>query len=315
MTFRDSPPPSAASHSAAPHLPSNSCAGHAGGALCECKPSSRESEGAALGSLEKILTLASEGSNQTAQNTMLTALRSCSVTLCKACDSCRTRICLCSAQITTGSAHLKKLPSLTDVAVHMGNGSTVRSDLVLVSRGVPALTSLTLIPGPQLPNLQKCHVWNINLSLKPFRDRLQHLCVQDCSLMYDICINPSNGPSSQNSSSNYVQAQAEKPVIQEGWCLDLPALKSLILHRCQLKCLILDSCQGLEVLELFGNRSLSSLVILDTKVMHRVVCVQNPRLAVLDLSSCPALNSLECHHNDRLIDLTLPSKQGIKFEF
>lgn len=254
-----------------------------------------------------IINLACKGTNQNAQDTFLTELRSHSRTLRMACDSCRTKIRLCSAQIKSGATNLRKLTGLKVVTLYMGDGSTLGPDLLLLLEAVPHLTSLTLTPDMRQTTLEACCVGHIDAALKPFCIFLRHLCLRDCTLTYNIRKGFFAEADSQTGELNsYIEA---------GWSPDLPALKSLSIHNCKFKFLDVSQCRGLDTLKVCGNPSLRSLHMFHAKALHKVVCMNNPILSVLNLSCSPALHALECHSNTKLRRLILPVKQGITFKF
>lgn len=256
---------------------------------------------------KRILTLACEGTNQSAQNTILTAFRSHSQTLRTACDSCRRRIRLCSAQIKNGAANLRKLTGLKAVTLYMGDGGTLGHDLLLLLSTVPHLTSLTLTPDLRQTTRKVCCVAEMDVALKPLRDLLQHLCLKDCKLTYNLTWRV------QGETDSH--AGLVKSSIQAAWSPDLPALKSLSLLNCGFKRVDVSQCRGLEMLKVCGNPSLKSLDLFHATELHKVVCRNNPALYVLNLSRSSALYALECYGNDRLRRLILPVKHGITFKF
>lgn len=261
---------------------------------------------------KKIIILACTDSDHAFQNTLLKALRSRSRTLRAACDECRTNIRINSTQVATGSPHLRKLINLTDVTLFVEDGSTFISDLLLLSNTVPNLTSLTLTPerkGRLLASSDACTVWDISIAMHPLCHRLQHLCLENCTLKNNYTNAVNMGPNDDPHPTSL------SPYFQALWAPGLPALKSLIIHNCEFKRLALGICKRLDVLELCDNPSLTSLNLYTSAALRTFVCKDNPNLAVLDVSHCPDLQALECTGNLLLVSLTLPVKQGIQFTF
>lgn len=249
---------------------------------------------------KQVLTSACEGSDQLAQNIILSAFCVRSKTLRSACASCRTSIRLCHTQIASGLAHLHTMVGLTTVTVCFEDGITLRHDLLLLSHAIPHLTSLTLTPDQKSrrsASVRICIVGDINTSLNPFRDSLSHLCIESCKVL---------------SSPRGLRLDLH---LNTGWAPDSRALKSLVLRNCELESLNLSQCEGLHTLEMTGLMSLKSVDLSGSKGLHRVVCNRNSSLAELKLKGCRALGVLECWGNSRLKHLTLPVKHGMHFIF
>lgn len=233
----------------------------------------------------QILTIACEGGDQTAKNAILRPLRTCSRTLRDVCDARRTSISIHNTHIADISARLSGLTSLHTVTVVIRDGHSLQKDLLHLYTVVPNLTSLTLKPGRKSPLVGHC-VRDIAVLLAPWREKLNHLCLNGCKLSF--------------SDLGEVKALAH-------WHPNLPVLQSLSLNHCKgLHHLGLERCHGLQTLGLCGN-TLMTVDLSSSKALCRMMCTENTRLEVLDVSGCLALQALECHGNRRLGGLILPA--------
>lgn len=257
----------------------------------------------------QIVTLACQDSDHTSQDTILNSLKCCSRTLRAACDRCRTSICIRSTHVKACSAQLGRLVSITHVVLLIGNGWSLGPDLLLLSRMIPTMISLTLQPIPgDFAMLNTRQVCDIARLLKPFRNSLQHLGLQDCDLLDSAASRETLSRFSTWNPLTWTECH-----VSTWWTLDFPKLKSLIIDDCKLECLDLSQCLQLQRLEVSGNRSLASLDLSTAKALRRFVCKDNPDLVELNLSNCLALEVLECHDNNSLNGLALPAKLGVQF--
>lgn len=235
----------------------------------------------------RILTLACKNSNRVREMAILGAFRPRSRTLREACSACRTSVHICSSLAAHRPPRLGTLAGVVSATILVDEHRLLPSDLLLLSRCMPSLTSLALVRR----SAGGCALRNLASLLQPWRASLVQLEVHDCQLSQ-------RGPAKLRP--------------------DLPALRALTMRQCTLTCLDLTLCAGLQALCLEENPLLVHLDLNQAGALRRVVCIGNPRLNPLHLGSCSALTALECHGNTGLECLVLPEKpvaQGIQFSF
>lgn len=194
---------------------------------------------------------------------------------------------ICSSLIAHKLPQLSKLAGVVSATILINDSHSITSDLRLLSRCMPNLTSLALIRK----SAGECAVHNLATVLQPWRASLVELEVYDCQL-------------TQTGPRKFLP--------------DLPALRSLTMCQCTLQCLDLTLCAQLQTLSLEENPLLMYLDLSQAMALRRVVCISNPRLDPLDLGTCSELLALECRDNTGLgrLDLpVMPVPQGIQFSF